>query len=429
MGRKPKESVEPKTVIKVLKGLPVSKTKPTTSEENPEFDFENNLPGTMLPEPDNGVSPEYEQKLSDWKGKFLGHAFKVRVEKYNPADKDFDHLDLIMLDGFDEFEMGKTYGPGRYRFSLLDEDGKYHVGGRTHFRYAGKAVPVDDNRHDDNPFNNPLVQMMFENQKQQAAMLMDVLKATIPARAEADKGNDITKLIGALKDLKAMSPKEEGGNAMKSVKDALDLAKQLKDLGGDSNNGGDSGGFMSDIKDALQVVAALKTPPPMQRPPGPRPQTQPRPTPGAVTPGSPIVINKEPPMLPGISKILFYVPKFQEAASKNESHEKWAEFLLTILDTDVVPDLVSAYGGFLRNNVANGETKEDVAMGLISDAGKDAHKIEKIFVYAPVLAPYRDWVLAVVSKAVDLYENGPTDEPETSLLNGSEVLPLEEKTN
>lgn len=376
-------------------------------------------------EGDDVARTEEDKKLEEFQGMFSGRQYKIRIDRMNPTTHEFEWVDRVPLDGFDPFLLSKKFGGGRYRCIFLNDKGQYVQGGRAEYSFA-QSVEPDKVASPPNQETN-LVQVMLESQKQQTAMLMEILKGFMGAgAAQQSKQSDITQLISALKSLKDMEPSREKDDTLKQLDAMLGFQLKMRDLtdGGDRDRGASGGGgLMSDIKDALKLLVESRN---VVLPPA-RPQTRPAPTPGAMpiiqrppnvgaaaaggaapggmSPGETKESETDMPDYPApIKRMLAYVPIFVEAAQEKGDLDHWAGFLVSVLSTQFVPGTVKQYHGLVD---------EDGVWERLIDAAGKPELVEKIFVYAPALADHREWVLAVIHTAVLMETNeGSDDEPQ-----------------
>jgi len=126
--------------------------------------------------------------------------------------------------------------------------------------------------------------------------------------------------------------------------------------------------------------------------------------PQTVRPKVEVPIVATNPIVEGVKK---YVPIFLSRAKRNHDVEDMAGFLLDELNDEIVPLICANYrpGGLSL-------TPEFVLQNLI-EKSQDPNEVNKIFAFAPELAPYRPWVEAVIASAVkELTE--PDAAPENS---------------
>lgn len=343
---------------------------------------------------------EAEEKLSDFRARFTGKEFKIRIDRFNNEEGEWEWVDRIQWEGFDLFSVKKKYGPGRYRVILFDGDGKYIKGGRTEFRFAAPAKD-ETPAAPPNPLENPIVALMLQQAEKNTAMMMEVLKTTLPAQAAA-KSMDLPQVLDALAKMNSMVPKTDSS---KSLLDSLNMIEKVRSLFG-AGEEKDSGGLLSEIKEAIALLPAIQTMSRMSPGAVPRPGGPAAPmVPTVVTPGA--VIQPPPQerrsMDATTCSILFYVPKFVEAAKAGENVTQWGEYLYTVLETDIVPLLVKKYNGFIND--------EGVWERLL-EAAEKPEEVEKIYTYAPELIPYKKWVSSVIASAYEFAQ--PHEEPEPS---------------
>lgn len=366
MSRPPKNKVAPRVVEDETKAAVVDVD--TTTEVDQE-------------------EAESVEKLNLFQSQFSGKAYKVRIEKYDRTDSTWEWCDRLPLEGFDPFTVAKKFGGGKYKCVLLDDGGRYVEKGRMEFVLATPPEPEKPVLQAAlSPLQDPTVQLLIESMKGQSVMLMELMKASLSRPQEPR--DDLAKMIEAVKSLKGLSPEEK--DAGKSVRETIALALQLKELAG-GDGGGEKGGILSEAMEALKLVTSLRGTAQVQPPSVPRPIVrQPAPF---VAP----VPEESSTMPKAVEEALFYVPKFANAALRGDDTEKWAEFLLDILDREIVPSLVDQYKTF-------GVT-EEAAWEKLTQAAKSPEAVEKILLRAPSLRPHQAWVGSVIKKAAEIAEN------------------------
>lgn len=355
---------------------------------------------------------EDQKKLEEFQSQFGGQQYYVRVEKYNTQENEFEIVDKIFFDTFDSYTLGKKYGGGRFMCTLLDSKGRYVAGGRFHFNFAKAAEPEKNSPVASDPMQNPMILMILENMRADKAAMMELMKTM----ATGEKQTPIDQLVNALKGLHDMNPKEKSENPMKSLKELLEVQALLSDRGDDDKGGGT--GIVSEIMEALKALNATKQvalpPGSTVQPPRLAPQTR-----IMSTGGTPILERPSAPPLkeekvvnqdPIYRKLAPHIPQFVEAATDNAPPEKWASYLVEVLDTQIVPMLVKQYSMF-------GVDEDDIWEKLLT-AAESQDTINKIYEFAPELAPYADWVNAVIAASVASFNEEPAA---TNGLNGDVV--------
>ncbi len=348
---------------------------------------------------------EDAQKLDEFRQQYGGNEYTVRVQRYNEESSEMEIVDRFDFDTFDPYILGKKYGGGKFVCTLFNDKGRYVQGGRFRYNFA-KPKEVEEKKTVD-PLENPAIQLFIETSKAQSAMLSDLLKASLTS----EKSTDIDKLVGALKGLHDMNPPGQKDNPMKSLKELLELQNLIQGtVAKDEDEKGP--GFMSEIVDALKYLNQSKNIPLPARglsSPGP---LQPR----VISPGvaGPLIRSPQPAikeevkeMNPAIDVAVRYAPEFEKAALNNEDPEKWAAFLIDVLELQIVPALVKHYDGFVDS--------EGVWDRLL-DAADDEEKILMIYEFAPTLQLHHEWVKKVIQAAKKQF-----DEPDvTASKNGDE---------
>ncbi len=361
---------------------------------------------------------EATERLGDFQSRFTGKQYKVRVERFNAEEADWEWVTRLPLEGFDPFNILPKYGGGKYRAVLMDEKGRYVKGGTMEFRFSAPIEPTIPDRPK-SALEDPAVMMVIENAKAQSAMLMEIVKASLPAQAAAqNKGMDAMQVMDMFAKFSAMTaPKENGA---KSFMEMMTLFEKVKDTFTPEEK--ESSGIVSEIKEAMGALALL----PQIRAagqagsgpsvPGPVPGQNPiRPMPRVMSPSTPIEMpggKSVAKQSVATQKLLFYIPKFEEAARESQPIDKWADRLLDILDDEVIPALVKEYNGFVT---------EDSIYTRLLEAGKNMDERENIFVHAPILLAYKEWVYGVIDEAIKIVESDTDEsdgEPDAQEING-----------
>lgn len=333
------------------------------------------------------------QTLDDFRAQFSGKAYRVRIEKQNPASKEFEMCEQISFDNFDPFVIRDSWGPGKYRASLLNDRGRYVSGGRMHYVFAAPVERPKEETKVQDPLQNPLFGLMMKSMEAQNAQLLKIMEIQAQGRP-AENPMDPMKLLTMIQTLKGMTEPPKGINDMK---DMLTTFKAFKDLTG-GNDGGE-GSWADDIKTVVEMMGQIKGVAPLQRPQiAPRPTVSGQPTPLTVVPAK--SAEGEKSMTEAEQKAIFYAPKFVDAAKENASVDVWAEFLLDIIDREIVPAIKRQYGFFAT---------EDRIYDSLLDAARSPEQIAKIYDYVPTLKDYGTWVDAVIGAAVKLFTEDDAD--------------------
>jgi hypothetical protein len=370
--------------------------RPAVEIEEPEV--EETMTDLDLPTPEQ---MEDAQRLSDFQARFGGKDYKVRVDRYNKEDAEWEYATSCKLDGFDPFvSLQKSHGGGRFRLTLLDDAGRYVKGGRQEIRIAEPIGKSEPEVVKVSPMQDPGVQAIIAMMQAQAAQNSDLLKTIISAQATKPAEQPIAELVGALSKLQGLVPRE--GDSMKGVKDALELLTAAKGLLPEAKEAEASGGVLSEVLEAVKAGKELgffdryRQPPPQRLPP----------TPGTVLAPSGVVPLSRPPLeatMPAVNpiteKVSSYIPLLVSWAKRNETVEDAGDFVVSELMSEVVPVVVANYHPL--GLTLNAET---VLTHLLEKA-KDPAEVERIFDFAPALAEYREWMLCVVAEAVRIIEN------------------------
>ncbi len=340
---------------------------------------------------------DYEdaEKLGEFMEQFGGKEYKVRLEQMNATDKVWEFLDTFPLDGFDAFETCKKFGRGRYRLTFLNERGKYVKGGQPQIRIGGviptsatSPAPVAES----DPLKHPMIVMMMAQMKDAATQQTELLKVIL-AKPEPAKSSSV-EVLDMLAKLKAMTPEKKEDGTMAELSKML-LVKMIE-KGLDNSEGGSSGGeggILGEIKDAMPIIKEILAGKLQTRSVAPPQNVTP---PVRVSLPSP---SKEAPMVaeihPAVADLLPFAAVLARKAENKVEVERSAQWLIDEIYDSVVPIIKT------HIPVAKLASEEAIVESLVGRA-KDPAQLEEIFKAAPVLAPHREWVLAVIAKAVEI---------------------------
>jgi hypothetical protein len=384
-------------------GMPIKRPIPLPEKE----DIETEVELSQFEERLSRQAEKDQEKLEQFQEQFGGDDYYVRVEKYNAVDNEFEIVDKIAFDNFDPYILGKKYGGGRFTVTLMNSKSKYVEGGRFHFNFAKVAVeekPAVIAAPD--PMSNPMVVMILENMRSDKAALMDLMKTL----ASGEKQSPVGEIIAAVKNINDMNPRPKEENSIKNLKDLMELQAIIAEASGGKETGG---GVVSEIMEALKVLKTSGTLTPAAPPQTPvRRMIQSGGTPivtGAHAPprGSDLGAVTNPEVKPAVNedpimkKLSPHIPQFIEAAAENAPAEKWASYLIEILDIQIVPLLKKQYAIFKLSD-------DDIWEKLIA-AGENQDVVNKIFDVVPDLAPYTEWVNAVIVDAIKQFDAEGSD--------------------
>lgn len=116
--------------------------------------------------------------------------------------------------------------------------------------------------------------------------------------------------------------------------------------------------------------------------------------------------------LPIVEKIVPYMPKFTEAAKRSESASTWGEYLLEVLEGEIMPPLLVAVRKekWLTRAMPDDNLKDLILDSMIEES-KKPETVERICAFWPPLEPYKAWVAEVVSEAAKGLEPVAETEP------------------
>lgn len=375
--------------------MPKKKKTTTVIEDEPEL-----LEPPQIQEPTEKEIAD-EDALVEFQKRFGGQSYKIRLEKHNEDSSEWEIINRHALDTFDPVTIGRKYGGGRFKASLLDSGGRYVKGGAFYFTVAKPPENELPEAQQNSPFDDPFIKMILENQRQQMAQIMEMFKAFAPSKND----QDLEKVIAAVKNIKEMAPAPQSDNTEKT----LNLLMKLKGVFDAGEDPKDAGGLLGEIRDAFKLVAesrGLLNAPKKQihKPAGATAFIQPGvPT---IRGGSDLPNSEGDPMAnPVLESILFYVPRFKKAGDQYRGIidkgldpaklvDGWADYLLGILDADVIPAAMAHYGMFIRD--------EEKAWDFLEGWATNDEKINKIFAAVPELDAHQDWVKSVIRRAYEI---------------------------
>lgn len=343
-----------------------------------------------------------DEWISDFQERFSDQPAKVLVEKYDDTGE-WCYCKKYTLASFDVDQIKEEFGGGKYRASLY-ADGHYVKTGRRHFKVSDPVFKRVEERKPENPLENPIVAMMIESMKSQQVSMLELTKSMIAA--QAGKSGGLGEVVEAMKAVNALTPKTD--KPLDNFKETLGIMKLVKELSGEGEES--SEGLLGNIKEFLGMLPALKEQMANMKPAG-----NPSLAPG--TPDLPqtiTVAGGPPPMDPLTKKIVDLIPKFVGGARANAPVPDWGNYLLEVLDTEVMPVLLPVLKEKYKPLVQN----EDDVYDLLIKYAKDPSERLQLFKTIPPLAPHAEWCLKVIDEAVRLIEL-----PDTPVVsNGSDVV-------
>jgi len=378
------------------------------------------LDGTSFIEEPTQEEIENEEKRGEFLAQFAGKDYKIIIERYNVENGELEICDRVKLDGFDPFLSVKRYGSGRYRLSLRDNGGKYVKGGNQEVHIA-KPLEGDIQKPEENALTNPIVQLMLENAKSDKMQMMELMKTVMSAMTQRPpdppRGPTLNELVESLSKLKGLTPQSE--DKLKGVREILGLMSDVKNLIPEAEKAS-SGGVLSELGDAVKIAKELGI---MRTPHMPQPGTVmiPRPQDTAVNPPA-FEAPKEDEMTPNkdsnsiAESIQKYIPIFEGWAKRNYDPGEASIFLVDELDNEIVPAIQSYYG-----KTFGMPPSVDTIYSNLIEKSKEPVEIEKIFQFAPALAPYREWCGRVIVEAVAVLTNPVTESESTKLVEAVEA--------
>jgi hypothetical protein len=334
---------------------------------------------------------EIQEWVSEFQSRFTEQPYNVLIEKFDNGE--WSICRRYSLNTFDHEAIRAEFGGGKYRAVLIDPRGRYVPEGRNTFKFAESLIKPELLKPAPNPLENPAIALMIESMRANQTNLMELMKVIVAGNPGSQK-SDLAQIIGAMKGIQELTPKDK---PLDSIKDTLGLMKLVKDVSGEGDS---KGGFLSELKQFMEVWPAIKeqmasakgAPVPL----APAPNAAPSPT--------PVPIERTPTVMdPLTAKIVQLVPKFVKAAKEAQPIPGWGATLLDIVDVEIMPLLVPVwkkqYGPLVQN--------EDDAFDILVRYAKDPAEREKIFKTITPLDPYKEWVNNVILEAVRLCELDP----------------------
>jgi hypothetical protein len=359
--------------------------------------------------------------------------YRIRILKLNIETSEWEICEVFPLDRFDPMSLQKKWGGGKYRGQVIDTSQQYVKGGAVHFSLATPLIPIDEPKNT-NPLQDPVVALIIDSMKSQQQNMIEMFKAFAPQTSQQMSPMMILEMLKSFRD---MVPTEKGDNLEK----ILGLQLKIRDLFDTDDKDDDkaSGGTFSEIVEAMKLLKESQTlmGPRVAPPNGPVPRRIVLPN-GNLPNGNgsqlPVKTEEKEDMFAEVkNSILFYVPKFVQGAVEHgtfasngqmteadENIDRWGGFLINVLETETIPLAVRKMRLFIKN--------ADQAWDFLIEWAEDKEKLEKIFVAAPELLPYRDWSLAVIASAVaeiNTPDEPEYEEPTPAVVIGNGELPTE----
>ena len=336
---------------------------------------------------------EIDEILDEFKGR-LGNegTGQIRCQKWNEKEREFAHCQTYPFDDFSLDSLRDAYGGGKYRFFLLDDRGRPVKGGSRRCLIAERpaaasaAAPVP--AAPQNPMENPIVQMMLENLREQNRQSTEILKALI-ARPEPPR-QGLGEVIESLGKIKALTPEVKGNN----LKDTLELIAVAKGFLGEGKSSGE-GGIVSELVDALKLMRDSGLVRGGQVPAAPVPTL---PSPPSIE-TSTVAPRPAPVMDPITQKLQGYIPLLLSWGRRGESVENAADFVLGEIEDDIAPFLAQLHG-----------VPVSLVLSRLKDAARDPREIDKLLTAAPALREVEGWVRQVIALTLRYSEEPAAEE-------------------
>lgn len=368
---------------------------------------------------------EVEERLEEFREKFSTQEYAIVVERQSAKTREYEICEKVTVEEFSPYTFRDEWGPGRYRCTLLN-NGRYVNGGRMYWRFA--EPPLKKESTPKSFLEDPMVQFMIAQQKETTAMIMQMIQSLSP---KTSSDTNLTQLVEAMHKMKTLNP----GEKSTSMAETIDMIANIRELfPSDEGGGGGKTGIVSELMEALKVMGTLRGlgpeggVPKLSNYPQP-PRTVVTNAPTLVGTGSVRMIKTpeaKPLMTESVEKIMFYLPRFVEAARAGRTPDQTASYLIEVLNMEIVPALVRQYAPFAT---------DDVIWDKLIAAASDPEETQKIYAFAPDLKEHEAWVTDVLNAAVvliaepgdEIIEAGPAEltTPVIELEPTAEVLPAE----
>ncbi len=123
-------------------------------------------------------------------------------------------------------------------------------------------------------------------------------------------------------------------------------------------------------------------------------------------------------MDPLSKKIIELVPRFVGGARANAPVPDWANYLLEVLDAEIMPVLLPV----LKEKYKPLVNDEGDVYDILIKYAKDPAERGTIFLQIPPLAPHKDWVNKIIDEAIRLEEIPDVPDTPESVSGGNAVL-------
>ena len=352
-------------------------------------------PEEVLPDlPEDTSDIALDQAIQDFSDVAGGKDYKIRAEMFDKEDRSWYTLDTLPFDsGFDPLFIMKKYGSGRYRFTFLDDHGRYirRPEGGGQFQKFFKAPPEPVKQDVQDPLNNPVVTLMIQNMKDQAAQSLKMVELMAGRQTT---GPTLLEQIQVLKAIQGFTPES---------KDPLDMLDKVLRIQGrltDNKEEAPKTGVAQDLLAAKEILQALGLGKLFNKAPA---------APGVEA--LPAPVEKENQEIPIMDQKTFFKPYVRallKLASDSADPGDAALHLMEQLDLYIIPALTEEnkkkYGAVVT---------EELVWDKVIEAAGNKEKIEAAFKVFPEMEAQRDWLLKVLEASLKLAaeENEPVEEP------------------
>ena len=334
----------------------------------------------------------YADRLAQFRSIAGESEYRLRAQIYSREGHTWEVIDSYPLsDDFDPVNVMKEYGTGKYRFSLIDDRGRYvstpDVAGSFTLTFrASPRKPGDEIKPQVSPLQDPTVQMMFQVMKDSQAQTLEILKASMTN----PKGESLSSQLELLLKMRSLVPEQQ--NPLDMMDKLVRLMNSIKEK---AERGEPETGWASDLLMVKKIAEEFGIADKLKAMTG-KPQ--------ALTAPQEVVQN---PPAPPVQDIKEYFRPYARALVKLAKEENdprtGADFLIDQLELMIVPKLSEENG-----------VPEDVVWEKIIAEAKNQQSIENVFQIYLELVPHMDWVKSVIMlavKACEEEEAAPDPEP------------------
>lgn len=332
-----------------------------------------------------------QAKIAEFQEAFGGQEYKYSVDKWMDDVKRWAGADRYPLDNFDPFLVREQFGGGRYRARLFDGSGKYVKGG-GYVEFYLAPVPKKDKEPErkEAGAESMILTILLEQNKALLNQQTEMIRAMSAPKTEA--ATPMKELVETLARLKTLEPRDRE-SGFDNISKMAGVFKTLQDLFDRGGRGDGGSSWLGDLKEAAGLLKPILQEMSARRgaPAAPAPAI-------AHVEGAPMIqANKWTPVMEVLAS---HLPKFEEAAKRKEPVREWAEFLLEILEKQVLPLMVPivreerSVPKFVKDDVV-----EDGIVDYLMEQAKEPDTIARVCDFWPTLSSHAAWVQEVVTEA------------------------------